>query len=95
MAYTAGDHERFSRRMQRFMLRLQSLRDEAAKLVEIYSNETSYGAHAEFVSNDIATKQEHIDGIVLMQALALFVENGTAPQLDRTQTITPFTQSPD
>lgn len=92
MAYSADDHTVFSRRMQRFFSRVQALRDEAAKLSEIYTNETMSGADPEFVDTPIATKVEHIAGITYMSAFEAFHENAAVSTLDRTQTVTPFVQ---
>jgi len=95
MAYTAQNHQHFSERCRRFFLRFQSLREEAGKLDEIYTNETLSGSDPDFDDTSIATKQEHIDAIVFMRAMKDFVENGSVSQLDRTQTITPFVQNPE
>jgi len=92
MSYTADDHDKFSRRLQRLMLRFQACRDEAAKLQEIYTNEALSGSAEEFVGNAIASEQEHIDGILYLSSFAAFNENDAVSQVDRTQWITPFVQ---
>ncbi len=92
MAYSAEKHAVFSDRMKNWMNSFQNLRDELARLEEIYTNETTSGAHADFVDTGNASKQEHIDGIVLMQSLVDFVEGGVVPTLDRRSNITAFTQ---
>jgi len=93
MAYSANDHQRFSVRMQKFMMNMNALRNEANALNEIYVNETSSGADAEFVATDIATKQEHIDGILYALSFTAFNENDTVATVDRTQWMTPFLQA--
>ena len=93
MAYTAKKHGVFSHRMENWFGSVQALRDEIAKLDEIYTNETASGTDESFVDTVIATKQEHIDGIVFGRAFVDFVENGVVPQLNRTSNITAFTQS--
>lgn len=92
MAYTADNHDHFSRRMQNLVMRLQSVREEAAKLVDIYQNETGSGADPEWVDTPIATAAEHVDGILLCQSLEAFVDNGAVAQVDRTLWMTPFLQ---
>ena len=93
MAYSADKHQVFSQRMEHFFKTFQVLRDEMTKLDEIYTNETASGADADFDDTLIATKQEHIDGIVFMRALADFCD-GTAEvsQTDRRSNITAFVQ---
>ncbi len=92
MAYSAEKHAVFSDRMKNWMNSFQNLRDELARLDEIYTNETTSGANADFVDTSNATKQEHIAGIVFMRAMVDFVEGGTVPTLDRRSNITAFTQ---
>ena len=92
MSYSADDHKAFSRRMQKLMLRIQAIRDEAKKLVEIYFNESAYGAAPEFVDTAIASKQEHIDAVVYCGQFADFHEDEAVVTADRTQVITPFVQ---
>ena len=92
MAYSAEKHAVFSDRMKNFMDSFQNLRDEMARLNEIYTNEAISGAHADFVDTPNATKQEHIDGIVLMRRLVDFVEGNAVATLDRRSNITAFTQ---
>lgn len=92
MAYSASKHEVFSKRMEHWMNTYQSLRDELAKIDEIYTNETSSGGDAAFTDTDVATEQEHIDGIVFMRALVDFTEGNAVSTLDRRPNITAFTQ---
>ena len=93
MAYDADKHGHFSRRMQHWFKTFQVLRDELTKLDEIYTNETSSGSDAAFVTTGIATKQEHIDGIVFMRALDDFNDGSAAvSQTDRRSNITAFVQ---
>ena len=92
MSYSAAKHQRFSERMQQWMKTFQAQRDELARIDEIYTNETASGGDAAFTDTDIATEQEHIDGIVMMRALKDFVENSAVATADRTQSISPFTQ---
>ena len=90
--YDAAKNDQFSRRVRAFMLRVQSLREEAKRLVAIYQNETGSGAHEDFSGTEIATKEEHIDAIVWMMEFANFNDNAPVPQNDRQQWITPFLQ---
>jgi hypothetical protein len=92
MAYSAPKHDVFSERMKNWMNSFQNLRDELARMDEIYTNETASGADAAFVTTDNASKQEHIDGIVLMRALVDFTEGSAVATLDRRSNITAFTQ---
>ncbi len=92
MAYSAEKHAVFSDRMKNWMNSFQNLRDELARLEEIYTNETTSGDDVDFVDTANASKQEHIDGIVFMQGLVDFVEGGVVPTLDRRSNITAFTQ---
>ena len=94
MAYDTTKHQRFSERVQQWFMTYQALRDEMARIDEIYTNETSSGSDAAFVTTDIATKHEHIDGIVFMRALDDFTDGSAAvSQTDRRANITPFTQA--
>ncbi|KKN09817.1 hypothetical protein LCGC14_1042900 [marine sediment metagenome] len=92
MAYSAEKHAVFSDREKNWFNQFQNLRDEAGRLDEIYTNETTSGADADFVDTPNASKQEHIDGIVFMRRLVDFVEGGVVPTLDRRSNITAFTQ---
>lgn len=93
MAYTESNHRAFSKRMQKFMLNLQALREEAARLNAIYTNEALSGAAETWVDTDIATAAEHVDGVLLCQSLEAFFANGEVATTDRRQWITPFIQS--
>jgi len=92
MAYSADDHNRFSRRVQKFMLRIQALRDEAAKLREIYSNETASGSDPNFSDTEIALEAEHVNAILYMQSFEDFNQNAAVATVNRTLWITPFIQ---
>ncbi len=92
MAYSAPKHRVFSQRMKAWFEALQNLRDEAVRLDEIYTNETASGSDAAFQATNVATKQEHIDGIVFLRAFKDFIENGAVSRADRVPNITPFTQ---
>ena len=92
MAYTANKHDVFSRRMENWMKTVQALRDEIAKLDEIYVNETASGADDAYTDTAIATEAEHTDAIVFGRAFVDFIENGAVSTLDRTSNITAFTQ---
>ncbi len=59
---------------------------------EIYTNETASGVDAAFVDMDIATAQEHVDGIVFMRDLVDFIEGNAVATLDRRSNISAFTQ---
>lgn len=92
MAYSQAKHNVFTDRVQDWMGSFQNLRDEASRIDEIYTNETSSGADAAFVTTSNATKQEHIDAIVFMRAFVDFTEGGVVSTLDRRSNITAFTQ---
>lgn len=92
MAYTAAKHEVFSRRYRNFMSSLQGLREEAARLLAIYTNEAVSGAVETFTDTDIATKNEHINVMICCGDLKKFWENAAVGTLDRQVWITPFTQ---
>jgi hypothetical protein len=92
MSFDADNMTMFSRRMQNLFLRIQAVRDEAAKLVEIYVNETTSGADSEFTDTPIASKQEHIDGVTYLLDVAKFHDNEAVTTTDRTQLLTPFLQ---
>lgn len=92
MAYSANKHDVFSGRMKNWFNSLQNLRDELGRLDEIYTHEAASGDDDAFTDTDIATKAEHVAGIVFMRALVDFVENGVVSQADRTSNITPFAQ---
>jgi len=92
MAYSADKHAVFSGRMRNWFLAFQGLRDELLRLDEIYVNETASGEAAEFVDTDIATKQEHVDGIVFLRAIKDFTEGTAVATLDRRSNISAFTQ---
>jgi hypothetical protein len=92
MSYTADDHVTFTRREQAWFLQLQKLRELAAKLIAIYTEETASGANPNFVTTGIASKQEYIDGIVFMGHFKNLIENGVVDQADRVPNITPFLQ---
>ena len=92
MAYTAANHETFSRRTKNWMLSLQNLREEASRLDAIYTNETVSGTDPDWGDSQIATEAEHIDAITLFRDLKLFLENGAVTTNDRQMWITPFTQ---
>ena len=90
MAYSASDHQKFTVRMQKFMQNMNALRAEGKAIEEIYVNETGSGGDVDFIDTEIATKQEHIDGIVYIMAVEAFNENMAVATLDRTQQMTPF-----
>lgn len=92
MAYSTTKHAVFSDRMKNWMNSFQNLRDELARMDEIYTNETSSGADAAFLDTDNATKQEHVDGVVMMRAMVDFTEGEAVATLDRRSNITAFTQ---
>ena len=92
MAYSAAKHAVFSDRMKNWMNSFQNLRDELARLDEIYTNETSSGSDESFIDTSNATKQEHIDGIVMMRALVDFSEGNAVATSDRRSNISAFTQ---
>ena len=92
MAYSARKHIVFSVRLKNWFGSFQNLRDELARLDEQYVHETASGTDENFADTEIASVQEHIDGIVFMRALKDFVEGGVVSQLDRTSNITAFIQ---
>ena len=92
MAYSLEKHSVFSDRMKNWMNSFQNLRDELARMDEIYINETVSGADADFVDTSNATKKEHIAGIVFMRDLVDFTEGNAVSTLDRRSNISAFTQ---
>ncbi len=93
MAYTVSNHQAYSRRMQKFMMNFQALREEAARLVAIYQNEALSGAAEAWDDTDIATAAEHVDGVVLCTDINKLLTNQAVDTNDRQQWITPFIQS--
>lgn len=100
--YNASKHAVFSQRVEAWMKQAQELRDEASRLNLIYTSEAASGADSAFVDTAIATKQEHIDGIVFMRTFRDFCagthEDGTGGGVttiardDRTSNIAAFIQ---
>ena len=91
MAYNANQHSKFTDRMTNFMRAIWQLKQEAASLTAIYQQETSYGAHADFVDGADITKQELIDAIVFQEAYTNVITGAAAiSQTDRTANVTPF-----
>ena len=93
MAFDANNMQVFSQRCQNFATTLWSAFEEGERLYQIYLNETSSGADPDFDDTSIATKQEHIDLIVLYLAFRDFVDgNAAVPQVNRQPNLTPFLQ---
>jgi hypothetical protein len=92
MAYDSAKHDVFSERCKNHAGAMLALWEEGQRLNEIYVNEAESGAHAAFVTNTIATKQEYIDLIVAIQAYDAFINNAAVATADRMTNITPFTQ---
>ena len=91
MAYNANQHSNFTNRMTGWMRALWQLKQEAESLTEIYEQETSSGAHADFVDGPDITKQELIDAIVFQASFKALIDGGAAiSQTDRTANVTPF-----
>lgn len=93
MAFNASKMEVFSRRCRNLCSSLQGIREESERLLAIYHNETAYGEDAAFADTSLATKQEHIDVILLCGDLASFFGNAAVATVDREQWLTPFLQS--
>ena len=94
MAYSAKKHDIFSQRIKNFAISFEGAMVEAKKLDQVYINEGASGSATDFVGNGTATKQEHIDLIVLIRAFVDFTEgSAAAPQLDRRPNLTAFTQN--
>lgn len=94
MAYTAADHQVFSARCRNLMLSMQGAREEAARLLAIYTNESVSGSDPDFDDTDIATKSEHQDVMTFVSDFDKFWTNQAVAALDRQTWITPFIQVP-
>lgn len=92
MTYTANDHQVFSRRCRNLCASLQNTREEAERLLAIYTNESLSGADADFTDTDIALEAEHVDVMVLCGDIKKFFENEAVGTNDRQQWLTPFLQ---
>lgn len=94
--YDPQKHQAFSSRMQNWIKNLRAVYAEAGDLDAIYNEEAEGGSHADFADNGTATKNEHIDGIVLMRrvrdALALDGQTQDLTSEDQTARMTPFLQ---
>lgn len=67
--YNAAKHAVFGERVKAAITALHDVVNrEMETLDDIYTNEAEGGTHADFVDTGIATKQEHIDAIVMMRA---------------------------
>lgn len=93
MAFTVDNMQHFSQRVRNLMERLQAAREEAAKLVAIYTNESVSGTDPDFADTEIATEQEHVDAITFCGDLEDFLTNQSVSAVDRTQWMTPFLQN--
>ncbi len=70
MSYDASKHQVFSDRVKAAMKSCHDvINREMETLDDIYINETTSGAHADFGDTNNGTKQEHIDAIVAMRAM--------------------------
>lgn len=69
---------------------IQNVRDECEALDAIYTNETSSGSDPSFTDTSLATKDEHIDVILLARDIDKFFTNQAVSTLDRVQWLTPF-----
>lgn len=92
MSYTEQNMNTFNARCKSIMASLQNVRQEAAKLVAIYTNETASGADPEWVETNGITTDEHVDAILLFQDLEKFLDNQVVATQDRQQWMTPFLQ---
>lgn len=92
MSFTAQNMNVFNARCKSFMASAQNLRQEAAKLVAIYTNETVSGADPEWVETNGITTDEHVDAILFFQDFKKFCENQAVTTQDRQQWMTPFLQ---
>ena len=70
MAYDAAKHQVFSQRIKNVMFAIHDhINRESEVLDDIYINETTSGAHADFVDTALGTKQEHIAAITALRAM--------------------------
>lgn len=83
--YDTAKHAVFSERVRNFVTQLQGLREEAARLDLIYTNEAESGSHGDYGDTDIATAAEHTEAIVFMRSLETLMNDNEAR-------LTPFLQ---
>ena len=93
MSFTEQNMSVFSSRCSSFMASLQNLRQEAAKLDAIYSNEAGSGSDPDWTDTNGITADEHVDAILLFRDLKKFLENEAVATIDRQVWLTPFLQS--
>jgi len=94
MAYGSAKHAIWTERCKNYAKTVQAVWEEGQRLNEIYTNETASGSDAAFVANSLASKQEFIDMVVLMQAFDAFLNNSAVATADRMANLTPLTQNP-
>lgn len=94
MAYGGAKHTIWTERCKNYAGATLALWEEGQRLHEIYVNEANSGADAAFVANSLATKAEFQAMMTLAEAMNLFVNSGTVPDLDRMTVLTPLTQNP-
>ena len=95
MSFNVRDHRTYSRRTQKLVLRIQAIRDEAKKLLDIFVHEAAEGTDPQFVDTPIASAQEHIDAMEYLEDFARFHANGEVATKDRVPLLTPFSQVED
>jgi hypothetical protein len=83
--YDAAKHTVFSQRVRNFVSHLQALREEAARLDLIYTNEAESGSHGDYGDTDIATATEHTEAVVFMRSFETLMSDNVAR-------LTPFLQ---
>jgi hypothetical protein len=89
MAWNASNQQTFVARQKSFARAMQDLRDEAARLVELWNAEGVSGDPA-FVDTDGITTTEQTDLVTLFGALDDFFNNQAVATSDRKTNLTPF-----
>jgi hypothetical protein len=89
MAWNASNQATFVARLKSVARSLQDLRDEGARLEDIWNSESVSGS-GDFVETDGISTTEQTDLITLLGAYADFFNNVAVPTADRKVNITPF-----
>ena len=94
MAYSAAQHQLFTKRMRNFAIGYEGALAEAEALDQIYTNETASGTDPDFIDTEFALEAEHVDLITFIRSFVGFTKGTTDEvQLDRRPMLTPFSQN--
>lgn len=88
MAWNPSNQASFEARLFGLARALQDVRDEMARLADLYVQE-GVAASPDFVGDKVTTTEMQ-DFITLGSHLTNFFENGTVPTQNRVSVITPF-----